>query len=266
MERKMGKRKRHKKTIVKSKIINIFRLIFIFLYLACTLALPVYALITSYYSKESFFYAIIITYASLIFMDIFCTFLEEKVRKIYNWQIKQAAKKQKEKEELKQKKEEEMKELENLLSNSKSYEKEIKQANESIEQFKEQMQNEENTMPKKVKEQVLQICTKMEDIIENLKNDTQQYYPIRHTFQVYFPEFQKMTYLFFNISKINSLDEESKKEYQNMLTEFEKYIDYIKGGMNKTDKLNLRIGITSLVKIIEAERKKGEENAKNAEK
>ncbi len=224
------------------------------LYFAITSIMPIFLLITCYQSKHSIIYAGTVTFISLIVIDIICTLLEEQYFKIRNWLRRKKQKKKAEKEK-------EMKNLENLLLNKKSYEKEIESAEESIKLFKEKIQSKEYNISKKMLEQVFRICTKMEDLINDLKKDTEQYYQVRHTFQVYFPEFQKMTYLFFNIFQNNSLDKESKADYQNMLTEYEKYIDYIKGNINTMDKLNLKVGITSLVKIIESERKKGEENA-----
>lgn len=230
------------------------KLAFTNLYFATTSILPCYLLITCYHSKHSIIYACTVTFISLIVIDIICTLLEEQYFKIRNWLRRKKQKKKAEKEK-------EMKNLENLLLDKKSYEKEIESAEESIKLFKEKIQSKEYNISKKMLEQVFRICTKMEDLINDLKKDTEQYYQVRHTFQVYFPEFQKMTYLFFNIFQNNSLDKESKADYQNMLTEYEKYIDYIKGNINTMDKLNLKVGITSLVKIIESERKKGEENA-----
>lgn len=98
----------------------------------------------------------------------------------------------------------------------------------------------------------------MEEIIEVLKKDTEEYYPLRHTFKVYFPEFKKATYQFINIAEGNSLDEESTAEYSKLVTEFNQYLEYIKSRINKQDKMSLNIQAKSLVRILEAERKKGE--------
>lgn len=231
-------------TKVKYKIL---KFIFIPFYFATTLALPIYLLFTCYLSKKSFFYAGIVTFISLILLDIVCTFLEEQIQKIYNRLIKILEKKKKEQEK-------QLQNLEDWLLDEKDYEKEIECAKISIKNFRKKVQEEANFISPKI----FRICNKMEDILKDLKNNPQQYYQLRHTFQAYFPEFQKMTYLFLDICKVNSLDNEIEADYKNMLTEYEKYIDHINSNINTIDKLNLKVGITSLVKIIEAERNRGE--------
>lgn len=57
------------------------------------------------------------------------------------------------------------------------------------------------------------------------------------------------------------MDEKVVANYMRAADEFTQYLDYIKSMINSTDKLSLNIGITSFIKIMEAERKKGEGNA-----
>lgn len=103
-----------------------------------------------------------------------------------------------------------------------------------------------------------EVCKNMDDILEVLKKDTEEYYPLRHTFKVYFPEFQKSTYQFINIAEGDSLDEETISEFMKLGVEFNQYLNYIKSSINKQDKISLSVGMKSLIKILEAERKKGE--------
>ena len=104
---------------------------------------------------------------------------------------------------------------------------------------------------------LLETSKKIKQIIEVLEQDNEEYYPIRHTFTVYIPEFERMTYKFFDIVNSDSLDESGKSEYIKLVTEFNKYLDFVKSQINSSDKENLQISINSLIKIMEAERKKG---------
>lgn len=92
-----------------------------------------------------------------------------------------------------------------------------------------------------------------------LKEDPEEYYKIRHTLNVYFPEFRKMTYQYIEIANAENLDDESTSEYKRLIAEFNNHLDFVKDSINATDKVNLNVGIKSLIQIMETERKKGEE-------
>ena len=98
---------------------------------------------------------------------------------------------------------------------------------------------------------------KVKQIIKVLKQDGEEYYSIRHTFTVYIPEFERVTYQFLDIVSGDSLEEVGKSEYIRFVTEFNKYLDFVKDQINISDKKSLQISINSLIKIMEDERKKG---------
>ena len=133
----------------------------------------------------------------------------------------------------------------------------LQQAKEENKDFKKKIRNNEGKLPENISKMLKEVCKNMDDILEVLKKDTEEYYPLRHTFKVYFPEFQKSTYQFINIAEGDSLDEETISEFMKLGVEFNQYLNYIKSSINKQDKISLSVGMKSLIKILEAERKKG---------
>ncbi len=247
--------KKCKKRKFKRKIA---KCILTILYFASTACIPIYVFQFTFFLKNNIIYAMTISFVAFIVMDIICSLLEslgesivEKVASIRN-------KKLEEKEKVKKEKEEEISKLEKLLLEKNDYTEEIKWAKGENKNFKQTIKKREDDLPKEIVEKLKKVCDNMEEIIEVLKKDTEEYYPLRHTFKVYFPEFKKATYQFINIAEGNSLDEESTAEYSKLATEFNQYLEYIKSSINKQDKMSLNIQAKSLVRILEAERKKGE--------
>ena len=247
--------KKCKKRKFKRKIA---KLILTILYFASTACIPIYVFQFAFFLKNNIIYAMTISFVAFIVMDIICSLLEslgesivEKVTSIRN-------KKLEEKEKVKKEKEEKISKLEKLLLEKNDYTEEIQWAKGENKNFKQKIKKSEDDLPKEIVEKLKKVCDNMEKIIEVLKKDTEEYYPLRHTFKVYFPEFKKATYQFINIAEGNSLDEESTAEYSKLVTEFNQYLEYIKSRINKQDKMSLNIQAKSLVRILEAERKKGE--------
>lgn len=255
----MKSKRCHRGGLFKRRVITILKYFFCGIYIFITSLLPMYIFLFTFLMEKHLLYAATLSFASLIGMDIICSLLEDGTTKIYHLVVRIREKRQKEKKELENQKAEKIKELEKLLLEQQDDREKIEQVKNQVKQFKKEIKSTEKIFPKDMLQKLLEVCTKMKELLEAIENDTAEYHPIRHTFQVYFPEFQKMTYLYMDIAKGDSLDVESLEEYQEMITEFDQYLDYIKAGINTSDKLNLKIGIKSLIKIMEAERKKGEE-------
>lgn len=241
----------------KMKVAKVLKVFFSTTYFAFTAYIPIYVFQFTFSLKGNLLYAITISAISIIMMDIVCSILEDAGESIYEIFANIKEKKLRIKEEAKKKKEEEVKKLEKLLLKKNDYTSEIQCAKEENREFEQKIEKSEDDLPKKVVEKLKRICNNMKEIIEVLEKDIEEYYPLRHTFKVYFPEFKKATYQFINIAEGDSLDEETVSEFMKLVIEFEQYLNYIKGNINKQDKLSLNIGIKSLVKILEAERKKG---------
>ncbi len=233
---------------------NIAKRILTILYFASTACIPIYVFRFTFFLKNNIIYAITISFVAFIVMDIICSLLESLIEKVASIRIR----KLEEKEKVKKEKEEEISKLERLLLEKNDYTEEIQWAKEENKNFKQKIKKSEDDLPKEIVEKLKRACDNMEEIIEVLKKDTEEYYPLRHTFKVYFPEFKKATYQFINIAEGNSLDEESTAEYSKLVTEYNQYLEYIKSRINKQDKMSLNIQAKSLVRILEAERKKGE--------
>ena len=233
---------------------NIAKRILTILYFASTACIPIYVFRFTFFLKNNIIYAITISFVAFIVMDIICSLLESLIEKVASIRIR----KLEEKEKVKKEKEEEISKLERLLLEKNDYTEEIQWAKDENKKFKQKIKKSEDDLPKEIVEKLKRACDNMEEIIEVLKKDTEEYYPLRHTFKVYFPEFKKATYQFINIAEGNSLDEESTAEYSKLVTEYNQYLEYIKSRINKQDKMSLNIQAKSLVRILEAERKKGE--------
>ena len=190
-------------------------------------------------------------------MDIICSVVEDLEYKIV-YSIKRIKEKRQEKiEEIRRKKEEELIQFQNFMLKKNNYEEEIEKEQKNYSNFKETIKANKAKLPPDVYEALKQVCNKRKQIIEVLKQDSEEYYAIRHTFTAYIPEFERMTYIFLDIVKGDSLEEVGKQEYIKLVAEFDKYLDYVKSQINSLDKTNLQISIKSLIKIMESERKKG---------
>ena len=252
----------------KQKLNKFFKFIFAYGYYATTAFVPVYVFYRMFKKENSIILAFAVAFISLIVMDIICTLIEDFSEVIYKGikrigeainSIKQ--KKEDKKEELKRQKEEEFKKLEELISAKKSYKDDIEKASERKENFIKSIKKNKELLPKEVRKALEKVYEKMDDIIKILENDEEEYYPIRHAFTIYLPEFERITNRLINIAEGDSLDDQAVTDYMKLTNEFDQYLDYIKSRINSTDKMSLNIEITSFVKVMEAERKKGEENA-----
>lgn len=248
-----------KKQIIKRKTKDILKVVIFKIIYLSTSCIPVYVFyytfrILKYCFECSFSYAFI----SIVAMDFIWYCTETLKNAIYMRYLKVQQKRLLAKKEEENKKQEQINQLESILIERNNYDTEIQEAKEQNKQLKNKIKGSEEVLPKDIIDRLIQICDSMGDILKILKKDTEEYYPIRHTFKVYFPEFCKMTYTFLDIAKGDSLDEESILEFKRLIEEFNQYLDYIKGSINKRDKLNLNVGVKSLVKILESERKKGE--------
>ncbi len=233
---------------IKKNVKKVLKYFLCVIYFSSTAFIPIFVFGVTYSKKGSKLYAIAISFVSFVIMDIICSIAEylarsvtEKIAKIKEKQLN--------------KRETEKKKIENLLLQKKDYRAEIELARDEYIKFDEYIKNT-NQLPKKVMKKLKEVLINMLEILDILEKYPDEYYPLRHTFKVYFPGFQKVTYKFIDISKENDLDDETK--FIELVTEFNQYLEYIKSSINKQDKANLNIGIQSLIKVLESERKKGE--------
>lgn len=248
-----------KKQMLKRKIKKVLKVILIIIYFSSTSCIPICVFYHTFLIlKCSFVCAFSYAFISVVAMDFICYCIEDLIDVAYMRYLKVQQNKLLAKKEEENKKQEQIKQLENLLIEKNNYDTEIQESKEENKKLKNKIQRSEDVLPKDVIDGLMQICDNMDDILKVLKKDTEEYYPIRHTFKVYFPEFCKMTYTFVDIAKGDCLDKESVLEFKRLIGEFNQYLEYIKGSINKQDKLNLNVGVKSLIKILEAERKKGE--------
>jgi len=251
------RQKEYRKEILKRKVKILFKYLFCIIYYSITTCVPIYIFYLVYCKKSHIIYAIAISFVFFTIMDIICSISEDVVNKIYCFVRKRKVRRQKKLEEIKRKKEEEIIEFEKFLLKKNNYEAEIEKAWENCSNFKEIIKANKSKLPQEIYQALRQVCSKRKQIIEVLKQDSEEYYSIRHTFTVYIPEFERMTNVFLEIVNADSLEESGKTEYMKLVTEFDKYLDFVKNQINISDKANLQISIKSLIKIMEGERKKG---------
>lgn len=249
--------KQEKKERIKRRIATCFKFLFCGIYYILTSCIPIYVFYIVYCQKNLFIYSITIGFVSFIMMDIACSIIEDIFDKIGCGIRNIKVKRQEKIEEVKRKKEEELKEFEKLLLKKNNYEEEIRKAEENYSNFKDVIKKNKNKLPEEIYELLTETSQKVKQIIKVLKQDGEEYYSIRHTFTVYIPEFERVTYQFLDIVSGDSLEEVGKSEYIRFVTEFNKYLDFVKDQINISDKKSLQISINSLIKIMEDERKKG---------
>lgn len=235
----------------KRNVASFLKCIFCIIYFFSTSFISIYVFYFIFSLKNSLIYAAAFSGISIIGMDIVCSILEDGATKIYKIFVNIKRKRQRVKEE-------KIKRLEQLLLERNDYNREIQQVKKENKDFKKEIKNSKEKLPENITEMLIKVCKKVDGILEVLEKDTEEYYPIRHTFKAYFPEFQKITYQFINIAKRDSLDRESISEFIELITKINQHLDYIKGSINTQDKLSLSVGIKSLIKIIETEREKGD--------
>lgn len=255
----MDSNRKYKLRRLKEKVVKFFQVILCFIYFSSTFCIPTYVFISTFLLKGNIIYAITMLILSFTIMDIVCSITEDSSEMLYNLYYNRKRKTENRKKEIQEKKEKEIKKLEELLLESNNYTNEIKEAKQDNKDFKHKIEISEKELPKEIMDQLLNICKKVKDILEILKNDPEEYYPIRHTFKVYFPKFREMTYQYINIAMGDSLEEETTTEFMELIAEFNQYLDFVKSSINMKDKLNLNVGIKSLIKIMATERKKGED-------
>lgn len=240
----------------KLKLCIIFKVIGRYAYYLATACIPLIIYVYFFLLEKSIIYAGAISFSSLTLMDIICSNAEELSSKIAKYIRNKKRRIEKIKEEQKKKKEEELKQIKELLIKEKNYKNEINEISDSLIDFEEEVNNAD--ISKYVKKGLITTCNKMKKVIEVLEQDPEGFYPIRHTFRIYFPEFKKMTYKYINIAKSENLEKEDTEDFLMLIKKFNVYLDFIKSSINTSDKLSLNVGIRSLITIMEAEVKKGE--------
>lgn len=242
----------------KQNVANIFERILSIIYITSTACIPIYVFKFTFSLKNNFTYALAVSFVSITLMDIVCSILEDIFSSIYKIFENIKEKKLQAMEDAKRKKEGEIKQLEKILLEKDDYDEEIQWAKSENENLIKEIKKHKEKLPEDIAKKIEKVCDIIKEILDVLKKDTEEYYPLRHTFKVYFPEFKKTTCQFISIAEGDSLDEETITEFLKLVEEFNQYLNYIKSSINKQDKLSLRVGTKSLVKILEAERKKGE--------
>lgn len=251
-------KKRWKKGF-KRKVKKGLKYLFCIIYYAGTSAIPVYIFATVFSLKDNIIYSYAIAFISFIVMDIICCILEDSGNKINKYIRNIKKKKKEEQERIKKQKEDEIKQLEKLALEKDNYSKDIEQVEEEYKKFKKEIKDIKEKIDFEIYKNLGKTLSKIKEIIQILKEDPEEYYQIRHTLKIYFPEFRKMTYQYIEIANAENLDDESTSEYKRLIAEFNNHLDFVKDSINATDKANLNVGIKSLIQIMETERKKGEE-------
>lgn len=252
-------RGKEKNKITKQRVRKAVKIILQIVYFSFTASVPVYVFYYTFLIFQiHFICAFACAFISFVIMDIICCITEGVTNRIYMLCLKVRQNKLLASQEKEKKEQEQIKQLENLLKERKDYNPEIQEAKKQNRYLKNKINDNTDILPKEVRTMLKHVCNNIDNILEILENDTEEYYPIRHTFKTYFPEFCKMTNMFIEIAQGDNLDKESISEFNRLTEEFTQYLDYIKGNINKQDKLNLNVGVKSLIKILETERKKGE--------
>lgn len=231
--------------------------IFHTIYFSATSIVPMHVFVFVFNLKNSFWYAIAIAGISLIIMDIICSILEDIAYAIYKLNMKINKRKQRKKRESEAKKQTDINRLENLIKQKNDFSSEIRKNYRDCTEFKSDVKSC-NELPEDIKKELVNLCERTEKILEVLKQETKEYYSVRHTFSVIFPKFQKWTLTFISLAKADSLEEETMNGFRKLMAEYSNQLDYVKGMINSTEKFNLSIGVESLVKTMQAERKKGD--------
>lgn len=251
--------KNRRKRGFKRKVKKGLKYLFCIIYYAVTSAIPVYIFAMVFSLKNSIIYSYAIAFISFIVMDIICCILEDSGNKINKYIINIKKKKKEKQEKIKKQKEDEIKHLEELVLEKDNYSKEIEQVEEEYKEFKKEIKDIKEKINFEIYKSLGKTLSKIKKIIQILKENQEEYYKIRHTLKIYFPEFRKMTCQYIEIVNANNLDDESTSEYKRLITEFNNHLDFVKGRINETDKVNLNVGIKSLIQVMETERKNGEE-------
>lgn len=255
----MSKKKdKYKTNKSKRKVKKYFKKAFCIIYYAVTAIVPIYFFAVVFSLKGDIIYTVAISFVSFIIMDIICSGLEDGITQIGKLIKHEKKKRQEEQKEIERQKEEEIKKLEQLVLEKNNYNKEIKEAEEKCAEFRKDIKDIKEKLEKQTYKELRKICAKIEEIVEILKEDPEEYYQIRHIFKVYFPEFIKTTYKYIDIVNVDTIDKENREEYIKLIAEFDNYLDFAKSKINSTDNVSLNVGIKSLIKIMESEREKGD--------
>lgn len=233
------------------KIKKILQYILLGIYFLVTGAVPVIVFGYVFFLEGAFIFALAIGYMAFIGMDIICYISEILVKKAYRniREIRLAKIREKENK---------MKKLENLLQEKNNYKNEITDARQRNKEFRKKLEKNDEYISKKVQKALMYVCDKMDRILDELDKDPDEFYPIRHTFKVYYPEFIRMTYKFIEISKAGNLERNNVEDFSVLVSEIKQYLDFAESQINSSDKLSLNVGIKALVSSLEAERKRVE--------
>lgn len=256
----MKKQNEYKRNRLKRKLHKLFQWTFNIVYFSITASVPIYVFYYVFSLKGSIVYALALTFTFFIVMDICCSLSEDCIYKIYMYGKRRKENKIKEKEELERTKKQEIQKMEEVLVEVGNYNSEVEYAEKQYEEFKKYIESIKEKLPQNVSNNMKQIFEKMQDIINILKENSEQYYPIRHMFKAYFPEFIRITHKYVDIITTET-DTDSTQNFLKLVVEFKEYLDSLIERIQDTDKVNFDVGLKALTKIIQAERKNGDKYA-----
>lgn len=256
----MEKQIEYKINRFKRKLYKLLKWIFNIVYFSITASVPIYVFYYVFSLKGSIIYSAALTFTFFIVMDICCSLTEDCMYKIYMYGKRRKENKRKEKEELERTKKEEIKKMEEVLVEGGNYNSEVEYAERQYKEFKKYIESIKEKLPQNISNNMKQIFEKMQDIINILKEDSEQYYPIRHMFKAYFPEFARITHKYVDIIT-TEMDQDDIQNFLKLVIEFKEYLDSIIKRIQDTDKESFDVGLKALTKIIQAERKNGDKYA-----
>lgn len=253
----MKKQTEYKRNRFKRKLYKLLKCIFNIVYFAITAIVPIYVFYYVFSLKGSIIYSLAITFIFLVIMDICCSLIEDVIYKIYVYGKRRKENKRKEEEEIEKTKKEQLQKMEEALVEIGNYNSEVECAERQYEEFEKYIESIKEKLPKNISNYMQQISKKMHDIMSILKEDSEQYYPIRHMFKAYFPEFIRITHKYVDIITTEK-DQDATQNFLKLVIEFKEYLDSIIKKIQDTDKVSFDVGLKALTKIIQAERKNGD--------
>ena len=239
---------------IKDKYGGIIKKVLSFLYFAGTSVVPILVFGYIFLTQGSFFLAVASAYASFIVMDAVCSIIEDSSVVAHDYLIDRKErlklKKQKKEEEL----EEKNRKLKEIQDNKKYHTIEINEAKENNNQLRDEVIKNKNKIPRTVYRRLREISDKMDDILDLLKENPQEYESIEPVFKNYYPKFKDMTYKFINIYNISDVEDGYEDEFLAFTNEVDTYLDFAKSHIVTSNRNELEVDMNKLIKQLKAER------------
>lgn len=253
------------KKVIKRKVkifLKVLKVLLCIIYFTITESFIVYVFVKTCKEVGNFWHAFAIANIAFVVMDIICSMIEDYAKSVYCFAKKRKQKKEADRKAKLEQEKKKAKELEEaLLYQKKNYQEDVKDAILFSSKFIDTVKKEKENIPTKVFSKLREICKLLNEILEMLHRDPDEYYNVRHVFSVYFPKFEEITNKYIDILKANTLDQKNTDEFLRLIEEFKKYLEFIKENIDYSDKLDLNVGIIALTRALEKERKKGDKDA-----